>query len=424
MLPKIAPLILFASSCSAYAEPGQTEWVATPNRAYAAMPPTSLTDGKVGDVSWSPDGAHLLVAERPITTSREQTLRFDGSTPTYGSLELLGWDRRFHQIRHLWSTEDTSATIDNVAWFKGTSVALITVRWVVRDGPQAAQHPLYGVLNMDVATGKYRWVPGMEQLVARPSIYSSPTQPIAAATYSDNPEVEDNSSIVREFEELAKALIQVEVKLNVADSGGDGKAISVGNGNVFMVVSQGPLANNFLTIDAGGSIVHAIKVQKPMRLQLVWNTDGNAWFLVNPDPQTKKSGLAHLTDDGNLVQTTEQEFVAKKVVSDLAVTPASATAKRGKAEVNYTNIWLHSQTAVEHGEMLLCADGEWPELSPTCGGVFYIEGGVAKVREFIPLTADQRRMANEAAELAELANFAGTVVHFTIVPDHTEPTQP
>ena len=115
-------------------------------------------------------------------------MRFDGRPPSLGSLQLLGGDRRFHQIKNLWSTDDGTATGDGIAWLKGTSVALITVRWVVRDGPQGAQHPMYGVLDLDAATGTFHFVPGMEQLVGKPSITPSPTRPIAAAVYSDNPD--------------------------------------------------------------------------------------------------------------------------------------------------------------------------------------------------------------------------------------------
>src|SRR5208283_4719998 len=98
---------------------------------------------------------------------------------------------------------------------------------------------------------------------------------------------------------------------------------------------------------------------------------------------TKRSVLASLTDQGSLVPTDEQEFVAAPTVGDLEVTTVSAAAQLGKTTSNYVNLWLHSKSPSDHGEMLLTPNGAWPELSPTDGAVFYIDGGVAKVQELI-----------------------------------------
>jgi hypothetical protein len=174
-------------------------------------------------------------------------------------------------------------------------------------------------------------------------------------------------------------------------------------------------ANNFWTLDAAGNVTHAIKIEKPIQLPLKWNIDGSAWFLVATDPRTKKSVLAHLTDQGNLDPTAEEAFTTKAVESDLEVSAVAAQAKHGKEQVEYQSLWLHSRTAVDHGEMLLAADGAWPALSPTGGGVFYIDSGVAKVRELIPLTAEQQRAAHEQPKTVELASSLGQLFHLTFV---------
>ncbi|MHB8636481.1 MAG: hypothetical protein ACYC96_08410 [Fimbriimonadaceae bacterium] len=401
----VAVLVLGLTALS-YGDPNQSDWIATPNGAYVAMPANSVTDGKVSQVSWSPDGEHLLVAERPVTTSRDQLLSFNGSAPSFGPLQVLGWDRRLHQTRALWSTDDATATIDNIAWVHGTSAALITVRWVVRGGPQNAQHPLWGVLALDAATGKYSWVSGMEQLVARPLIVPSPMRPIAVAAFSDNPEADDDASPSAVFTAFSQAADapdrpQLHVKISGSTSGNSvSNEITSLLANVFATVSQTLSSDNFWTLDAGGNLIHTVKVAKPIRLRLAWNQNGSAWFLVDTDSKSKRQILERLTDLGRLEPTNEQEFVERPTVPDLHASLVPETAKAGKSTVNFTSVWLRSQVT-EHGEMLLAADGSRPELSPTSGGVFYIEGGVGKVRELIPLSAGQREAARKAPVVAE-----------------------
>jgi len=411
---KFALIVAVAFVGTAFADSGQTSWIATPNRAYAAMPATSLADGRIGQVSWSPDGEHLLVAERPVTTSRDELLRFEGRPPSLGSLQLLGWERRFHQVKTLWSTDDATATIDNVAWLRGTSVALVTVRWVVRDGPQGAQHPLYGVLDLDAASGKYRWIPGIEQLVARPFISPSPTRPIAAATFSDNPETSETLNYWLDAENaIVRAMDKLVFEVTLDQATDEVRASRLVE-RAFWDGQTARRADNFWTLDAAGSITHAVRLEKSIQLPLVWNADGSAWYLVDTDPKTKKRILAHLTDQGNLIPTAEQAFVPKEITGDLEVAAISGETKHRKSQVGYQSLWLHSRTAIEHGEILLSVDGEWPELSPTGGGVFYIDGGVAKVRELIPLSADQQRAAREAPKTAELIT-GETRIHLSFV---------
>ncbi|HLK16903.1 MAG TPA: hypothetical protein VKT78_18990 [Fimbriimonadaceae bacterium] len=401
--PSILPLLVLAVAANAAAS--SDDWLATPTRAYAAMPPTAVTDGKVSRVSWSPDGEHLLVVERPITTSREQLLRFDGSTPGLGGLELLGWDRKFHQVKRLWSADDRTATIEAIDWLKGTASALITVRWVVRDGPQSAQRPLYGLLAMDTGSGKFRWVAGMEQLVSRPHVAPSPTRPVAAVVFADNPEVAEAQPQSLVFSLSADGNDTSNGVLKVITAAVEAEVITLSR---IVMESQPLMGNNFWTLDAGGNVVHAIKTPKELNLPLVWNADGSAWFLIDTDPTTKKPVLARLTDQGMLEPTSEQQFVAKETERELDVESTSATAKHGKTTVNHENLWLVSSKPVEHGEMLLTPNGEWPELSPTNSGVFYVDGGVAKVMELIPLTARQQKSALTEPKTASAVNFTGT----------------
>lgn len=397
-MPRPFAILVLAAAANlvAASDPGSTPWLQTASHAYVAMPANAITDGQVRNVSWSPDGEHIIVASRPITTSREAVLRFDGHGPYYGSLQLMAWDRRFHQIRTLWSTDDQSATIEDIAWLASTSSALITVRWVVKEGTQGVQHAFYGVLAIDAASGKYRWAPGMEHLPNRPFISASPTRPIAAAVYSDIPSPAPAVTPPPTTLQDSKAFIIAESITALAVTSSDGKSIRV----QFNPTGESPInGNNFETLDSTGSSIHTIHTDKAINKPLVWNTDGSAWFLIDTADGNRQQALAKLTDAGMLQPTTESQYVPKATESDLTISQVTSSVKQGKTDLKFSSVWLVGRpAAASHGECLLAADGTWPELSPTDGAVFYIEGGVAKVQELIRLSDAQRKAAETAPE--------------------------
>ncbi len=97
-------------------------------------------------------------------------------------------------------------------------------------------------------------------------------------------------------------------------------------------------------------------------------------------------------------KTDEIEFTPPTKTPTLAVETKAGTAELGKSKVNFSSLWLKSFEPSEHSEFILTPNGDWPELSPTEGAVFYIDGGVAKVRSLIALSKDQMKRVQDAAK--------------------------
>jgi hypothetical protein len=79
-------------------------------------------------------------------------------------------------------------------------------------------------------------------------------------------------------------------------------------------------------------------------------------------------------------------------------------AKQRKARKGFNNLWLSSQHVTFHPDVLLTPNGITPEFSPTHDAIFFVEGGIAKVRALVALTDDQKRNLYDALKKEAISN--------------------
>ena len=343
------------------------------------MPPTLLTDGDVREAAWSPSGAYMLLAVSQTPRTLEQLLqpRLPG-TGTNDAGTVLVYDHASRRVRKVWDADDPSQSVIGVTWLARSTTAYLTVQQRVRNN-NGGVTDAFGVMAIDAATAKYAWVPGMERLPQDPSIIPSPTKALALAVFDDSP---------AESEAVGLRAGGAEV---VAQQGPPISIFRPGGAWLF------PGADNFWVLASGGGVNHRIHTGPAPLAGIEWSADGDKWYFSTQNRKTRVEFIQQLEDDGRLTSVKVPLYVAPpEPKPELWVHAKPLVARQRKAKRGFNSIWLSSPEETWHPDVLVTANGLRADLSPTERAVFYVEGGVAKVRAVELLTEDQKQNLDKA----------------------------
>jgi len=314
-----------------------------------------MTTGEVQAVQWSPDGAFLLLAATAPPAQVDDALGA-ASAPSVGSIgvSLLVWDRRTRHVRKLWSTDDPTVRVQQIVWLSGSSSAYIVLDSTTQD----PYREVFGLLALDAADGNFSWVPGMDQLDEAPTIEASPLRPLAVVVFKP-PQSPSN--------------------LNLEES--------------------------YWTLGARGQVVKRQITQIDWSQSIVWGADGSKWYVRTPKRKTKPASLAEFADNGALTPVAVALYAEPtKPDPELWLHDKALVATQRKVKKTFKTLWLSSPIETFHSDMLLTADSKQSELSPTGDAVYYVDGGVAKVRPLVQLTDDQKRDLFDALKKEAISN--------------------
>jgi hypothetical protein len=397
LLPAAA-LAVFATVLGASSK---IDWLATPQHAFVVLPPSLITDGSVERAVWSPNGAYLLVASIPnAPLTIDQILNY---TPTQGAPPLpvmsggpviLTWDRARQQVRKIWSTDDPNVKFAGVEWLTGSSTAYVTMMGATTSNGLTTL--FCGVLAIDAETGHFSWVPGMDHLPQFPNIIPSPTQPTAVAVFNDQPVPPLPGYVVGGGGGVqvaqATAVAAAPVALGSPTKVPEGEYIAEG-------------ANNYWTLAPGGRVVRRTQSAPNPNFGLVWGKDGSKWYLAERNRNSKAVSVQAMDDNGKLTPVTVELYIAPAERREEVVLQAKPmVAKQRKVRRGFNNLWLSSPTLTFHPDVLITPNGVQAQLSPTADAVFYVDGGIAKVRALVALSDDQKKGLYDALKHEALSN--------------------
>ena len=331
------------------------EWVLTPKHAYVVLPASTMTTGDVQAVQWSPDGAFLLLAATTPPAQVDDILSA-ASARSVGTIgvSLLVWDRRTRHVRKLWSTNDPTVHVQQIVWLRGSSSAYIVLDSTTED----PYREVFGLLALDVSDGNFSWLPGTDQLDEAPTIVASPRRPLAVAVFKPP---------------------QSTANLNLDES--------------------------YWTLGARGQVVKRQITQIDWSRLIVWAADGSKWYVQTPKLKSKPASLAEVADNGALTPVTVALYAEPtKPDPELWLHDKALVATQRKVRKTFLSLWLSSPEVTFHPDVLLTADSKQSELSPTGDAVYYVDGGVAKVRPLVQLSDDQKRDLFDAVKKEAISN--------------------
>jgi hypothetical protein len=384
MVRTVALIALASASCAAFSD--VVDWIAGAKHTYVVLPPQSVTDGTVQSATYSSDGAYLLVAERPIIPDQNLALdigQADQAGSRAGSLTLLVWDRLHRQIKAEWTGDDPSERIDDVQWIHGTPTALVVMHSVVPTGPVNKPTNKWAVMALDVATGHFEWITGLESLAVEPHVNASPAKAVAVVSFNSSTDSPQANRSVKLHRDLSQ---QISITLD----GSGGGSFS------FVPVER---ANEFFDLDSSGRVVRHVQVQPPLDSGVVWNAAGSEWLIKVEASKSNPNGLARLDDQGTLQPVADSAYKGASITSELTISSERQIAKHGKTEIPYKNLWLVGAGAPDHAELLLAPNAGQAVISPTLDSVCYVDGGVAKMRLIFALPADAGQSLRDADKL-------------------------
>ncbi|MHB8636479.1 MAG: hypothetical protein ACYC96_08400 [Fimbriimonadaceae bacterium] len=337
------------------------EWVLTPKHAYILLPAVTVTKGEVAAAEWSPDGAYLMVAALEPSFSVVDALNAGGSgSAATGRSTILVWDRRSRQVRRLWSSDDPTLKVRGIFWLHGSSCAYVDVWSTVKS--RNGVRDSFGLISMDAATGNYLWVPGMERLQQEAAVSCSPLKPLAVAVFGDEP-----------------------YRPNV-DSNSD-------------------IAANYWTIAPNAQVVKRCRGQDAWRYSLAWAADGANWYVQAPKPRSKGLSTLAIGNDGSATPVNVALYKdVEQPNPELWLHDKTTVATQRRVKRNLNNVWLSSPIDTYHPDVLVTADGNRAMLSPSADAVFYVEGGVARVRPIDQLSDDQKRALFDIVKAETMSN--------------------
>ncbi len=399
---RLVAALTIAGAATLFAANSRVEWIATPKNAYIVMPPALITDGTVERSVWAPNGAYILVAATPsIGPTIDQILSYTPSragdlsaAPKTGPA-LIVWDRAKQQVRKLWSTDDASVQIIDIEWLKDSSTAYITM--AAESVANEKVDTYCGVMSLDVDSGKFSWVPGLEHLSRFPTICASPLRPTAVIAFDDKqipprPLIEARQPVAQQIDVAVAAGSPGSVALKLPSTAPAGEYIGEG-------------VNNFWTVVPGGKVVQRVAAPPLAGYGIVWGKDGSKWYLGQRDRKTKAVTVQEFDGAGKLNQVTADLYAApKEPKPELLVTTKPMTAKLRKVRRGFNNLWLSSPEATFHPDVLVTPNGVDPEFAPTQDAVFYVESGIAKVRALVALTDDQKKGLYEALKVQAISD--------------------
>ena len=332
-------------------------WVLTPKHAYVVLPATTITEDDVQAVQWSPDGAYLLLAAaKPDAQIEDIAVGVNPTPARRGGASLLVWDRRTRHVRKVWSTDDPSVRVRQISWLHGSTCAYIVLNSTTED----PYREVFGLLALDATDGKFSWLPGMEQLTEAPSVVPSPLKPVAVTVFLNPP--------------------------SATDPAGSGVA-------------------NYWTLGPGGQVVRRQRTELDWTSRVEWDSEGSNWYVHVLKTKSKPAFTAGIAENGSLSPITVALYAEPTVPNpELLLHEKALVATQRKVKRTFHNLWLSSPEVTFHPDVLLTGDSRESQLSPSGDAVYYVEGGIAKVRPLLRLTDDQKRDLFAAAKKEAINN--------------------
>jgi len=347
------------------------------------LPPTLITDGEVGEAKWSPKGEFLLVSVRQAATSVDQLLQLVARDS--GTCMVLLYDRAGKHVRRVWEASDTSQTVIDVTWLAHSNTAYVTVEQGATTERSVTE--AFGVLAVDAVSGRFAWVPGMEHLTQMPAFIPSPTQALTLAVFDDSPSTSEAVSVA----------VPTDTPVAVGQAAPGIPTYRPVGAWIF------PGADNFWTLGAGGRVAHRIHTGPAPLAGVEWGADGSKWYFTTQDRKTKAQFVQQLEDDGRLTTVKAPLYVEPPAPNpELVIQTKPMVARQRKSKRGFNNVWLSSPEETWHPDVLVTPNGLRATLSPSERAVFYVEGGVAKVRAVEVVTDDQKQNMDKAIKAAAL----------------------
>lgn len=344
------------------------DWIETPKSTFLVLPPTLITDGNVEKAEWATDGKYLLVAERERSHTLDSLLpSFDESgmpkplpkTP----LDLLIWDRKSDQVRKVWSTDEKDVWIGAICWLHDSPEVLIALQTVSSAGNESYLRS--GLLAINAGTGETHWVAGCDNLADRPDIEPSPSMP--------------------------KAVIGVSTYIGGPPTAGV-------NAPATALSSE----FKYVAIDANGRVTQTAPASFAGHIE--WSPDGREWYYWTPTGRRDRRYYRLLSNgQSEALESEPAVYVAKETNPDLWVATQPTFVRKRTAKKSLFNLWLSSPVSTHHPDAFLTPDGKLAKLSPRDDGVFYVDGGIAKVRVLAKLSDEQRKALVSAVKSALLS---------------------
>jgi hypothetical protein len=166
-----------------------------------------------------------------------------------------------------------------------------------------------------------------------------------------------------------------------------------------------PGADNFWLLGSGGRVNHRIHTGPAPLAGVEWGADGSKWYFATQNRKTKAQFIQQLEDDGRLTTVTAPLYEDPPAPNpELLIQTKPMVAKQRKVKRGFNNVWLSSPEETWHSDLLVTPNGLLAELSPSERAVFYIEGGVAKVRAIEMLTDEQKQSMDKALRAEALSD--------------------
>lgn len=384
------PLALAVAGCmglsAAVSAAPRFDWFQTPKHLFVMLPPTVIASGEIGQSQWSGDGSYLMVCASPATTSVAQMLTAFGPGATRElPNSLYVFERSTGSVRKLWEANDPHQSIGNIDWLTKSHTALVTLQ-TDEVTPELHHHETYSVMAIDAANGRHAFIPGMDRLLEPPSFILSPTSTLALAVFAD-------------VESSTRALAPVAAAPDQAAAN--------------VIPSYRPLGtwvfpgvNNFWMIGPDAEVLHRIHTGPAPLAGIQWGVDGRTWYFATEDRKSKERFIQHLEDDGKLTTVKVPIYTpAPEPKPELWLHDKPMKAHQRKTARGFNNLWISSPEDTPRPDALVTPNGSYNSLSPAGNAVFYIEAGVAKVRN-VEVVSGELKDALERAIKAQVVSDA------------------
>jgi hypothetical protein len=307
--------------------------VVTKSAAYVLMPAELICGPEVEQILWSPLGRYLLV---------EHVVGRSEIPPAVGERRLSVYDRRSKRFDSVWKYPADIGAVDDVSWFPGTDVALVTVREETPASREGKLKPeeagVYRLLRVAAASASARPVPGAET-AAWVMTHMSSKEPYAI--------------IHRELSQTT-----------------DGKSLP-----------RAEWKSVVFAVRANGSTGPATETPSRGPSRVEWTDDG-APYLLHYRRGESSRGTAYALDlaSGRVTQLAQVPTRKRRDPSSEPPRPDpglqyyQSTISQGGVEKGMRPLWLETTDPTNRGRALISPDAAIPaHLSSKTDAVVYIE---------------------------------------------------
>lgn len=331
----------------------------TDKEAIGIIPGDIIVGQSVSQARWTPDGKNVVALRLPA--------ELKPMAPPPSELSLVFWNSGTRRSRELWKRNFTSPvnTVQALTWLPGTQTCLTTLHWtekVKAAGDNGKE------LLVDDFRQELLWVDLLKEQVReiplRPfeAVYISPAQPYAVLHLAAYVEGRGQHAL-----RVLKSDGSLGPDIPVPDR------MQVGP---VQWAKEGALLNL--------QLLKRLPEVKGLMAQ---------WFTFNP-----ATGEFRAMPDQKEPPAPFTPPPPKPGSAPLQVLPATSKFTLAETSATVRSLWLQSAVAGESGRALLCAEGEYGQVSPQGDSVLYVSQRAAWVSSLLRMPKEAYTKAKGAAE--------------------------